>query len=450
MRLPIIDATLRWLEIILAERFGHAWHLARVDAGICLHLAGAECAIYFDALCGGFNESQSDQLFTQWDAAREGWRSILGGSIPAPGVSDLPRPLIESRGSDHVIHYDILGLTYWALARVEEIDCTGLDSHDRFAAISSHAYKHGYLERPIVDEWLNVLSQVVQRNWPSIELKQHNFSIKVSHDVDEPSRYAFKNWKNIGRTMMSETVLRRNMKSAVFAPWIKLSNASALHPQDPANTFDWIMDVSERHGLTSAFYFICGRTTPKFDSDYDLEHPIILRLLNHIHERGHEIGLHPSYGSYRTSKIIKTEASRLRQVAEEVGIKQSEWGGRMHFLQWQQPTTLRAWAEAPMDYDSSLGYADLPGFRCGTCHEFPGFDATSAEILPIRVRPLIAMECTVIAKRYMNLGTGEAALAKFTQLRQACRAVEGCFTILWHNTQLESKDQRRLYEAVLS
>jgi hypothetical protein len=222
---------------------------------------------------------------------------------------------------------------------------------------------------------------------------------------------------------------------------------TALHP---ANTFDWIMDVYEQHGLKSAFYFICGRTDASKDADYELEHPAIRELMRRIHARGHEIGLHPSYNSYQSPPTVLNEATRLRRFAHEEVIDQVEWGGRMHYLRWEHPTTLQAWDQAGMTYDITLSYADRYGCRCGTCFRYPAFDPVADQALNLRIRPLIAMECTVIAKRYMNLGTGEAALAKFTQLRQVCRAVEGCFTILWHNTQLESTDQRRLYEAVLS
>ncbi len=104
------------------------------------------------------------------------------------------------------------------LTRLEEVRRTDLDSHQRFPATSSHAYRHGYLERPIVDEWLNVLGQVIQRVWSSIELKQHEFSIKVSHDVDIPSRYAFQNLKGLIRTMGGDVLLRKDFISALKAP----------------------------------------------------------------------------------------------------------------------------------------------------------------------------------------------------------------------------------------
>jgi hypothetical protein len=122
----------------------------------------------------------------------------------------------------------------------------------------------------------------------------------------------------------------------------------------------------------------------------------------------------------------------------------------MHYLRWEHPTTLRAWADAGMAYDSTLSYADRPGFRCGTCFEYPAFDPVTQEVLSLHVRPLIAMECTVMAPRYMGLGNGDAALAKFVALKNTCRAVGGCFTLLWHNTQFDSQADRQIYQHVLA
>jgi hypothetical protein len=102
-----------------------------------------------------------------------------------------------------------------------------------------------------------------------------------------------------------------------------------------------------------------------------------------------------------------------------------------------------------MAYDSTMGYADHAGFRCGTCYEYPAFDPTEGKALKLRIRPLIAMEHTVIAKGYMGLGTGSRAFDKFTQLKDACKAVNGTFTLLWHNNQLATKAERNLYCSVL-
>ncbi|WP_312962820.1 polysaccharide deacetylase family protein [Stutzerimonas nitrititolerans] len=439
-------ASLTWLQTILQERFGHAFALQpHTDSQhIDLRLPGdARCITL--ALDGAtFTRIGSDLPCAQWNASIEGYVTPVGPMLPAPGVEQLPVPLITATDSGWHIGYDILGLTYWMLNRIEEIGRTDLDNHGRFPATASHAYKHNYLERPVVDEWLHVLGQVISKTWPGIELKQHTFSMKVSHDVDAPSRYGFANAKGLLRAMAGDVLKRGDFKNPLRAPWIRLNSRETIHPSDPFNTFEWIMNLSDQHGLTSAFYFICGRTS-NLDADYEPEHPAIRALMRRIHERGHEIGLHPSYNTYQHPQMIAVEAQRLRKIAAEEGIEQARWGGRMHYLRWEQPTTLRAWAEAGMDYDSTLSYADRPGFRCGTCFEYPAFDPVENRELKLRVRPLVVMECSVIDACYSGLGVGEAAQQKLKTLKDVCRKLNGCFTLLWHNSSFANKSFIKLY-----
>ena len=47
------------------------------------------------------------------------------------------------------------------------------------------------------------------------------------------------------------------------------------------------MDVSERHGLRSAFYFLAHRDQRPRDGRYLFEHPWVRSLIGHIGRRGH-------------------------------------------------------------------------------------------------------------------------------------------------------------------
>lgn len=444
------DNALRWIECILSERFGNSWEIHQSESGIFLHLKGNSGMIIFDTQQECFIKKPCELPFTQYkDAENEGWKQVLAGPIPAPGVEVLPSPLIEQREEDFIFHYDIFGLIYFMLNRVEEIGSQELDRHNRFPAYASHAYKYGYLERPVVDEWMCILGQVIKKRWPNIELKEHHFRIVVSHDVDTPSRYGFKSWKTILRIMASSIIRRLDFRNAILVFKIWLNTKSDLHPSDPANTFNWIMDTSEKYGIKSTFYFICGNTVSGMDADYKPEHPAIRSLMRFIHKRGHQIGLHPSYGTFQNPALIRKEADSLRKIAAEEGILQNEWGGRMHYLRWEQPVTLRALDECNFTYDCTLGYADQVGFRCGTCYEYPAFDHVQGRALSIRIRPLVIMEDTIMASQYLGLGSSQAAFEKFKKLKEICQIMNGCFTLLWHNCHLEKPEERALYESIL-
>jgi hypothetical protein len=97
----------------------------------------------------------------------------------------------------------------------------------------------------------------------------------------------------------------------------------------------------------------------------------------------------------------------------------------MHYLRWEQPTTLQAWADAGMDYDSTLGYADYPGFRCGTCFEYPAFDPSLQRKLSLRIRPLVAMECSIISNVYLGLDINTDAKKKNSTIKASLSRCSG-------------------------
>jgi hypothetical protein len=443
-------AALAWLQTLLKERLGHAFHLqAKVGGKLALGLPSDARCITLVTDPATFTRTDSELACTQWDAAAEGWHPASGSPLAAPGAADLPKKLITGEEGQLHFNYDIFGLAYWMLNRVEEIGRTDIDNHGRFPGTSSHAFKHGYLERPVVDDWLHILGQAIHRVWPAINLKQHQPSVKVSHDVDSPSLYAFKPWGSIIRMAAVDLLRRHDLRTLVRAPYIKLASRSVIHPTDPYNAFEWMMDLSERYGLTSAFYFICGHTDPH-DADYQSEDPRIRALMRRMHDRGHEIGLHASYGTYKNPAQLKKEADKLRQVMDEEGIKQDEIGSRQHYLRWSAPETARHLEAAGIGFDTTLGFADHAGFRCGTCHEYPMFDVQRQHILNLRQRPLILMEASVLSQRYMNKGYTDATLDYMKRLKATCHRHGGTFTLLWHNSHLRTENDRRFYQELIA
>ncbi len=449
---PLSSSALDWLQALLRERFAPLLRLSREsDCSYLLEINGAPGHIALGDF-GARSDVQAviDGFCARWNPHEEGWQAALPDSLPAPGPDRLPAPLIVHADQGYRLRYDVLGAMYWALSRSEEVNSPHKDVHGRFPAAASHAFRHGYLERPWVDEWLHIIRQIIRRQWPQLELEKSCFAIVPSHDVDFPSRYALRSAHSYVRTVGADLLRGRRYVDALRSPRIRWGSSARLRLEDPANTFDWIMDVSERNAVQSAFYFICGRTNSRFDGGYEVEASPIKELMRRIHERGHEIGLHPSYETFRNPVALAAEARRLRAACAAIGVRQEEWGGRMHYLRWSQPETALAWEQAGLTYDSTLGYADRAGFRCGTCFEYPAFDPISKQQLQLRLRPLIAMESSVIDKSYMGLGLGEAAFDTFIRLKRACHAVGGSFTLLWHNSELFRPEQRELYESVLS
>jgi len=437
--------TLRWLEEVLQERFGHRYTLMQSSELLTLSLPGSEAKITFDHLQKIFHQSRSNFPCEYWKPSTEGYEAPIKDSLAAPSEHPLSTPLIECHELGATVHYDILGCTYWMLTRMEEIGRVDLDEHQRFPASSSHAFKFGYLERPVVDEWMEILGQVIKIVWPNIRLKSSEFTVRVSHDVDYPSRYQFLSYDKAFRSIGKSIIKHHNYKEAWLIFKTRFLSGSSLMDGDPYNTFHWLFKTSERFGVKSAFYFFAGSSNKTMDANYDLEDASIKNLIKEITARGHEIGLHPSYDSYLSDNKIHLQFLRLLNICRGLGIQQEEWGGRMHYLRWSHPYTLNQWADAGLNYDSTLGYADNIGFRCGTCFEYPAFDPVDQKRLSLRVRPLIVMETVLLNSKYMNLGTGSDALHRVESIIKKCRAVSGTSTLLWHNSSLNTPQEKELY-----
>jgi hypothetical protein len=457
---PGRDAARRWVVNLIMERLFERW---TTQVG-----STAEWRISFtDAHRGSARSSLSmpDSFLrtteAEWLAPSSMPREPLArlnldraGLAALPFEEDLPvifgSPSCRQVSPDQLeLGIDIFGSAFFMLSRYEEAVVSTRDHLDRFPASASIAGRNGFLDRPIVDEYVELLWAVLARLVPGLTRRANNFRISPSHDVDEPSRDTFRGLGAVLRESAGDFLKRRNFGRAVAGPWHWLHGQRALHPDDEYNTFDRLMDESEARGTKSTFFFMAGASNPAFDRLYELSHPAIRRLILLIHDRGHLIGLHPSFETYRDAGLLSREADTLRDTLWRLGIRQDRLGARMHYLRWGLPHTWRALVEAGLDFDASLGFADAPGFRSGTCHEYRAFDVLSERAMDLAVKPLIAMDVTVMDDKYLGLGTSPQAHEVLCKLRRRCQAVGGDFSLLWHNNELCRPGSWDLYSSAL-
>jgi len=343
---------------------------------------------------------------------------------------------------------DLIGSIFFMLTRYEEAVLTERDEHDRFPATASVAYKEGFLDRPIVNEYVELLWGLIKYLWPDLKRKPRSFRTLLSHDVDDPFDDAFRSLYWAARRALGDLIKRKNFRKTWenLKRWYFVRHGNL--EEDRNNTFNFITSESEKRALISSFYFLSEGSHEQVIS-YNVYHPIIQALLVHLDQRGHEIGLHTSYNSYLDEIRTRYEADVLRKTLIECRIKKELQGVRQHYLRIRIPKTLQNLEAAGLVYDSSLGFADKPGFRCGTCWEYPLYDLFNRVPLKLIERPLVVMECTVIISKYMGLGLSSEAFEVFKNLKDTCRLYHGDFTLLWHNTELITNEQKEFYIALL-
>ncbi|MHC3995077.1 polysaccharide deacetylase family protein [Thiomicrolovo sp. ZZH C-3] len=313
---------------------------------------------------------------------------------------------------------DIFASAFFMLTRWEEHVQTGRDGHGRFPATASLAYQNGFLHRPVVNEYAEMLWNMLEHLGINQKRKTSNRQLFLTHDVDQ--LYFWKNAKQLLRITTADFLKRHDPKLALerFREFLRVEKGLQ---KDPFDTFDWLMDLSESIGTTSRFYFMSGGVTA-YDNRYRINEPRAVELMQKIKERGHIIGIHTSYNSYNDPEQFAKEKALLEEACE---CEITE--GRQHYLRFDVPATWRVWEENGMETDSTCGYADSIGFRCGTGDAFRVFDILKRETLSLRERPLVVMDCSLFD--YQGLGE-EEALKAVAKVREAGSSV----TFLWHNS----------------
>ena len=425
------DAERRYiLGVVLGDRLGLDWTL-RTDDRADVRIGLAEDP-------QGSCVRLPDVLFA---TPCEDW--LTRASLPSVEHSDGLPVVYGAAPEPSRLAVDVFGSAFFMLTRYEELVIGDRDPYERFPAAASVAARAGFVGTPIVDAYVELLADALERAWPRLRRRRHEYRVLLTHDVDDPLAALDHGPWDFGRMLTGDLVRRRDARLAV-----RRLRSVRDHRLDPHNTYDFLMDVSERHGLRSAFYFLAHRDRRPRDGGYLYEHPLVRRLLGHIARRGHEIGLHPSYSTYRDAARTREEFARLLRVADAEGVQQDHWGGRQHFLRWANPDTWRNWEAAGLTYDTTLAYPEVVGFRTGTCHPYRVFDLEERRPLKLWEVPFQVMDGTVLST--MGLGR-DAAFAAVLDIAAECRRNAGCLGILWHNnTFLRSTREQRWYEELVA
>lgn len=340
---------------------------------------------------------------------------------------------------------DIFASSYFMLSRWEEYVNHTRDTHNRFPAYASLAYKFGFLDRPVVNEYVEMLKNMLRYLDPSLKYKKYEYKIFVTCDVDLAFEPALHHVLWFARRFVGDLLKRRDFKKSLRTVRNFITGIDEYYQ----NIF-YIIDINEKLNNKVAFYFIPHITNPKYDPPMDLDSDGIRNLIEIICKRGCEVGIHPGYDTYNNEANFKKSAEKFFSVLSNLKVDQQKYGGRQHFLRWDSSITPLLWDKAGFYCDSTLSYADRAGFRCGVCWEFPIYDYLNRRRLKIKERPLIAMDVSIIGKQYEGLGYTEKALTRFLFLKQICKKYSGIFTLLWHNTFFENNSAYKIYEEVLS
>ncbi len=393
------------------------------------------------------------ELFNNYDGAKLNY-----SNIKTEGVSIKPQSLLFEKGirtftpntglvdnmpvlfpvSDSpTLSFDIFAATFYMITRYEEYLPQLLDKHGRTFATESVAYKNGFLHKPVVDIWSIWLRDIIKEHYPEFMFPERKYCLVPTIDVD--IAYAYK-CRGFVRTMgaTAKAVLSGNWTDSMHR-----FRTLVLDKTDPYDTFELMRKWFTKFELQPKFFFLVGKYG-SYDKNISAEHPAMQQLIFDTSKYA-DIGIHPSYHSNVRVQELQSEIASISQI-----INKKVTISRQHFLKLRFPETYKQLIDNGITHDYTMGYADLPGFRAGTCTPFHFYDLSTETETDFTINPFQVMDGTL--NQYMKLSVNEA-LEQCKNIITEVKQVKGTFIPLWHNESLsemrEWKGWREAYFKLL-
>ncbi|MGC8801841.1 MAG: polysaccharide deacetylase family protein [Chloroflexus sp.] len=194
------------------------------------------------------------------------------------------------------------------------------------------------------------------------------------------------------------------------------------------------MDLEERIGARSAFYFVARKgslreyATGLPDPFYDVQAPHFRALFRELSNAGWEIGLHASYRAYSDRTLFAAERARLAAASD-----QPIEGNRHHYwhLDPQQPEqTLLLHEQIGFCYDASLAHNRYLGWRRSSVWPFFPWHRTLRRPIRTLQLPTGWMDDHLFGQKRFNPGDPHTLL---TELRETVTQQGGLLLIDVHD-----------------
>lgn len=362
--------------------------------------------------------------------------------LPLKEIEGVPllfgTPKEECFEETWVIYADIIASSYFLLSRYEEIQKRDIrDKHGRFPGKESLPYKAGFIHRPIVEEYGKLLRHWLRKACVRIPEPQPELQkIWLTHDVDAP--FFCRSLRNI---------CRETLKGIGFRKALKLYQGPL--EKDPYYTFPWMLEqdslVKNRFGdrCHILFFLKAGGRHANDKPHYQVRSHDIQKLLHLFKKNKALLGLHSSYEAGIYPDLIPEEKMRLEHDWKLENIHLN----RHHYLASREPEDLTKLIKAGITDDFTMGYADVSGFRLGTCRPAKWINPMTRQLTSLTLHPLSVMDCTLSESQYMGLPLNEA-FRYCLQLLKQTKQYGGEIVWLWHNTSFAETEKNSYHKTL--
>lgn len=333
---------------------------------------------------------------------------------------------LTAAGTATSLGYDLPALVFWCLTLRDERGAPR-DAHGRATVSARHP--EGWAPPDLASrlhELLMALRAACERHgvplvriapWPD----DRPFAVLLSHDVDRVfDRETFKLGAHAAQVARCLVTRRAGLQEEARDLW-----RAMFRPEPPEASFEALARLEANHDVRSTFFFLGGKRWARYGCRYRFRQRTVRAIAHRLKGQGHELGVHGSYYAFNQAMTYRSERLALEQA-----FAAPAKGTRNHYLRFAYPDTWQAQETAGYDYDATLGYHDLPGYRGGLCFPFHPFDPRTGGRMGLLALPLAVMDGTLF--EYQGLDQ-EAAWTRTKAVLQAAEEHGGFAALLWHN-----------------
>lgn len=322
--------------------------------------------------------------------------------------------------------FDIFSASFYLLSRYEEYLPHVKDKFGRYPSSESFLVKAEILDQPLVDIWAFKFLEVLQERFPSLERKKKSFQNKNILAVAEAFKYKKKGIvRSVGASIRDFFQLR-------FNEFLERIEVLTFLKKDPYDVYDEIIAFSKQENLRWSFMFQLSNYSI-YNKNISYHKVKYHALIKSMADYG-VIGLLPGFEAISNLKVLKKEKKRWEAIVNRP-LKVT----MVNDYDLNLPNLYNNFDKLEIERDFSMSYADVIGFRAGTCTPFLFYDINFERISPLVIEP-VAFNSQVLEKlSYFEVKT------TLENIQEQVKKVSGNLVLIFKNSDFEDERDKEKY-----
>ena len=313
--------------------------------------------------------------------------------------------------------FDIFETIFFHLSRYEEfvLPTTAFDQFGRVKADAQFLVRNHLEKTPVIDRLVFCFLDALKLNPPHISSQA-----VMTHDIDGMKKFSspFTIFRKTGGVLW-----RQKNWPAVKKLWTSYYQYFSNKAPDPYDVFDWMLIKNLDKKI---IYFLVDGNTP-YDSPYPLK-DYFKRVVQQAKSRGYHIGIHPSFDTFKNPERLGQEIQKLANCLDQPILF-----SRQHYLRFSMKETPTIIEDLGIQEDSSLGYNDRIGFRCGTGFSYHLYNFDEERPFKFLENPMVMMDYALILEGNFQTDRITAIWNDFLQQNKYFTST----TYLFHNSRFD-------------